>query len=241
MKTFTFIALSLLSGAFAGIILALLNTAVVEPFIEQAITLEVQAAEAEGEVIDPVELRTYRDWQIGGSVAGGAILGLSYGALFGIVYAYTRKGLPGKSEIAKAVVLAGMMWFVLYLVVAVKYSANPPAVGDPDTIYLRQALYVAMIAISGLAAVGSALVYRKMGTKSSRKAVALAVYAGITLVAFFVLPANPDEVTAPMDLVNNFRIASAATMTVFWVLIGAILGIMWQKTKLHETAQVKAL
>ena len=241
MKTFTFISLSLLSGALAGIILALLNTAVVEPFIEQAIALEVQAAEAQGEVIDPVELKTYRDWQVGGSVAGGAILGLSYGALFGIVYAYTRKGLPGKSEIAKAVVLAGMMWFVLYMVVAIKYPANPPAVGDPETIYLRQVLYVAMIAISGLAAVGSAIVYKKMGAKGSGKAVALAMYAGITIVALVALPANPDEVTAPMDLVNSFRVASAATMTVFWVALGAILGAMWQKTKPHETAHVKTL
>jgi hypothetical protein len=241
MKTFTFIALSLLSGAFAGIILALLNTAVVEPFIEQAIALEVQAAEAEGEVIDPVELRTYRDWQIGGSVAAGAILGLSYGALFGIVYAYTRKGLPGKSEIARAVVLAGIMWFVLYMVVAVKYPANPPAVGDPETIYLRQSLYVVMIAISGLAAVGSAIVYKKMGPKSARKAVAPAIYAAVAIAAFVALPANPDEVTAPMDLVNSFRIASAATMTVFWVLIGVILGAMWAKTKPHETTQIKAL
>lgn len=241
MKALTFIAISLLSGVAAGIVLSLVNQAAVEPFIEQAIALEVQAAESQGEVIDPVELKTYRDWQIGGSVAGGAMLGLSYGALFGIVYAYTRKGLPGKSEIAKAITLAGIMWFVLYLVVAVKYPANPPAVGDPGTIYLRQSLYVAMIAISGLAAVGSALLYKKMGAKSSGKAVALAVYAGITITAFIALPANPDEVTAPMDLVNSFRIASAATMTVFWVVLGAILGAMWSKTRPHETAKIKAL
>ncbi|WP_415282176.1 CbtA family protein [Candidatus Nitrososphaera sp. FF02] len=238
MKAVTFIAISLLSGAIAGTILALINQAAVEPFIEQAIQLEVRAAEAEGEIIDPVELRAYRDWQLGGSVATGAIMGLSYGALFGIVYAYARKGLPGKTEVAKAMVLAGMMWFVLYMVVAVKYPANPPAVGDPVTIYLRQTLYIAMIAISGLAAVGSALVYRKMGAKSQRKAVAIAVYAGITIVAFFALPANPDAVTAPENLVNSFRIASAATMTVFWVLLGGILGAMWGRTKPHETAKI---
>jgi predicted cobalt transporter CbtA len=238
MKAVTFIAISLFSGAIAGTVLALLNQAAVEPFIEQAIQLEVQTAEAEGEIIDPVELRTYRDWQLGGSVAAGAIMGLSYGALFGIVYAYTRKGLPGKTEVAKAVVLAGMMWFVLYMVVAIKYPANPPAVGDPGTIYLRQTLYIAMIAISGLAALGSAFVYRKMSAKSQRKAVAIAMYAGITIVAFFALPANPDAVTAPENLVNSFRMTSAATMTVFWVLLGGILGAMWGRAKPHETAKI---
>lgn len=215
--------------------------AAVEPFIEQAIALEVQAAQAEGEVIDPVELQAYRDWQIGGSVAAGAILGLSYGALFGIIYAYARKGLPGKSEVAKAITLAGIMWFVLYLVVAVKYPANPPAVGDPATIYFRQALYTAMIAISGFAALGSAIVYKKMGPKSPRKAVAPAIYAAVAIAAFVALPANPDPATAPESLVNSFRMASAATMTLFWVALGAILGVMWEKTKPHETAKIKAL
>lgn len=241
MKALAFIAISLLSGTIAGTILSLVNQAVVEPFIEQAIELEVQAAAAQGEIIDPVELEAYRDWQIGGSVAAGAILGLSYGALFGIVFAYTRNGLPGKRNVAKAVVLAGIMWFVLYMVVAAKYPANPPAVGDPETIYLRQALYVAMIAISGIAALGSALLYKKMGAKSARRIVAPAVYAAITIAVFVALPANPDEVTVSESLVNSFRIASGATMTMFWVLLGAILGIMWDKTRPHEAAKIKAL
>ncbi len=241
MKALTFIAISLLSGAVAGVILSLVNQAAVEPFIEQAIALEVQAAEAEGEIIDPVELQAYRDWQIGGSVAAGAILGLSYGALFGIVFAYARKGLPGKSEVAKAVVLAGIMWFALYMVVAVKYPANPPAVGDPETIYFRMSLYVAMIAISGFAALGSAIVYKKMGAKSARKAAAPAIYAAVVIAAFAALPANPDAVTAPESLVSSFRVASAATMTMFWLMLGAILGVMWERTKPHEAARIKAL
>lgn len=241
MKALTFIAISLFSGALAGVILSLVNQAAVEPFIEQAIELEVQAAQAQGEVIDPVELQAYRDWQIGGSIAAGAIMGLSYGALFGIVYAYARKGLPGKGEVAKAITLAGIMWLVLYLVVAVKYPANPPAVGDPTTIYFRMSLYVAMIAISGFAALGSAVVYKKMGPKSARKAVAPAIYAAVAIAAFVALPANPDPVTAPESLVNSFRIASAATMTMFWVVLGTILGVMWEKTRPHETAKIKAL
>jgi predicted cobalt transporter CbtA len=241
MKALAFIAISLLSGAIAGIILSLVNQAAVEPFIEQAIELEVQAAQAQGEVIDPVALQAYRDWQVGGSVAAGAIMGLSYGALFGIVFAYARKGLPGKGEVAKAITLAGIMWFVLYMVVAAKYPANPPAVGDPETIYLRQALYAAMIAISGLAALGSAIVYRKMGAKNARKFIAPAIYAAVAIAAFVALPANPDPVTAPESLVNSFRIASAATMTLFWVVLGAILGIAWERTKPHEAAKIKAL
>ena len=36
-------------------------------------------------------------------------------------------------------------------------SANPPAVGDPETIYYRQSLYVTYLAISGFTALALAL------------------------------------------------------------------------------------
>ncbi|AIF84557.1 putative cobalt transporter subunit (CbtA) [Candidatus Nitrososphaera evergladensis SR1] len=240
MKTLTFIAISLLSGIIAGTILALVNQSVVLPFIERAIAIENQNAVAQGEMIDPTAMDAYRLWQKEGSVAAGALLGLSYGALLGVVFAYARKSLPGKNNIAKAVLLAGIMWIVIYLAVAVKYPANPPAVGNPDTIYLRMTLYVAMLAISGAAAIGSAFLYKKMGPqKSARKAVVPAVYVAVVIAAVFALPANPDPVTAPMDLVNGFRIASASTMAMFWLVLGAVLGVLWDKTKPHETATVK--
>ena len=44
-----------------------------------------------------------------------------------------------------------------------------------------------------------------------------------------ILPPNPDEITAPMDLVMGFRIASGLTMSAFWGLLGLILGALWDK------------
>jgi predicted cobalt transporter CbtA len=41
-----------------------------------------------------------------------------------------------------------------------------------------------------------------------------------------------------MDLVQGFRIASAFTMSIFWGLLGLILGAFWNRLKLHETAQI---
>ncbi|NOJ27675.1 MAG: hypothetical protein DA330_06665 [Nitrososphaera sp.] len=239
MKTLTFIAIVLSAGAIAGVILAALNQGVVEPYLERAIELENKAAAAEGEIINPTEYAAYRFWQKGGSIAGGAVLGLSYGALFGLVFAYARSAIPGSNNLKKALLLSGIMWFVLYLVVAIKYPANPPAVGDPATIYVRQSLYMAMIAISGFTALGMAVLYRKMHSKS-RKFIVPAIYAAIIAVAFVALPPNPDPITAPMDLVMGFRVASAITMTVFWVVLGAIVGVFWDKLKPHETARIKA-
>jgi hypothetical protein len=98
----------------------------------------------EGESIDPDELVIYRAWQKSGEIVAGIILGISIAALFGIVFAYSRSSvllLPrSDNNKKKALVLAGIMWFVLFLVPALKYPANPPAVGDPETIYYRQSL-----------------------------------------------------------------------------------------------------
>lgn len=240
MKTFTFIAITLLSGAIAGTILGLVNQGIVEPYLSAAIDLENQAAEEQGEIINPSEFATYRIWQRTGSVVAGAVLGLSLGALFSLVFAYSRNALPGSTNLKKALVLAGIVWLTLYLVPVLKYPANPPAVGDPETIYLRQGLYLAIIAISGSAALGLGMAYKKMPVKS-RKFLAPAIYAAIVAIAFFALPANPDAVSAPADLVNAFRLASGVTMTMFWFVLGAILGALWDRTKPHEAARIKAL
>ncbi|MFZ0203743.1 MAG: CbtA family protein, partial [Nitrososphaeraceae archaeon] len=112
MKALTFVIITLLSGTIAGTILGIINLALVEPYIDRAISIETQTAVKEGEVIDPVELQDYRLWQKGGEIAAGAILGMSIGALFGIVFLYSRNLLlqHSNSNIRKALILAGIMW-----------------------------------------------------------------------------------------------------------------------------------
>lgn len=241
MKTITFIAITLFAGAITGTILGILNQGIVEPYIEQAIALEngkVAAAE-EGEIMNPVEFSNYRYWQRGGEIAAGTILGTSIAALFGIVFAYSRKSIPGSSNKKKALILAGIMWFVIFLVPALKYPANPPAVGDPETIYYRQSLYLVYLSISSFTALGVGLMHRKLRTIQSKKVMIVpAIYASIMVASYLALPANPDAIKAPMDLVTGFRIASGFTMSIFWGLLGIILGAFWDKTKPHEKAKI---
>ena len=243
LKVITFVIITLLSGAIAGTVLGAINQALVEPYIDRAISLETQDAIKEGKVIDPVELQNYRLWQKGGEIAAGTILGMSFGALFGVVFVYSRSLLlpQSNSNIRKALVLAGIMWFVLFLIPALKYPANPPAVGDPETIYYREALYIGLLAISGFSALGLALLYRKLGRTPNNKnriIIVPLIYAAIIVGAFLILPPNPDKISAPVDLVQGFRIASAFTMSIFWGLLGLILGALWDRAKPHETAQI---
>jgi predicted cobalt transporter CbtA len=240
MKAITFIAITLIAGAIAGTILGAINQVVVEPYIDHAIELEMlqqNTTAQSGQVItNPAEFAAYRFWQKGGEIIAGTILGLSIGSLYGIVFAYTRGSISGtNNNKKKALIVAGIMWLVLFLMPALKYPPNPPAVGNPETIYYRQSLYVAFLAISGFSALGLAFLYRKMMVASSnntkKKAIIIpsAVYAAIMAGAYLAMPANPDPINAPIDLVIGFRITSAITISMFWAVLGVIFGALWDK------------
>lgn len=238
MKAITFIAITLLAGAIAGTILGAINQVAVEPYIEHAVELEMQNTTQSGQVINPAEFAAYRFWQKGGEIIAGTILGLSIGALFGIVFAYTRSSISGTNNKKKALIVASIMWFVLFLMPALKYPPNPPAVGNPETIYYRQSLYVAFLAISGFSALGLAFLYRKMASSNTKKAIIPSAYAAIMTGAYLAMPANPDPINVPIDLVIGFRITSAITISMFWALLGVIFGTFWDKLNPDETARI---
>lgn len=235
MKALTLVGITLSSGVIAGIILAFLNLGIVEPTIDKAIALEVQKQVSSGENVNMSELIDYRYWQKAGAFAGGAMYGAGLAALFGVIFVFTTNKLPGKNNKQKAIFLAGIMWFVLFLMVALKYPANPPAVGDPETIYYRQTLYVGYIMISGLAALGMAVIWIKTRVNSKKIIIPL-MYAAIMVTAYAVMPSNPDKIEISMDLIQTFRVLTATTIGVFWGILGIIFGSLWDKFLCREQA-----
>ena len=237
MKSAYFIVIVLVSGFTAGIIHGAVNLVIVEPYLDQAISIENQNLFATGLAEDTpqfwAEYSSYRDWQKSGQILAGGILGMSIGALFGIVFAYSRNALPKGHTIKKTFVLAAIMWLTIFLIPFLKYPANPPTVGEAETVVLRSILYLTFIAISGFSAVGFFMLYKKLENK---KYLAFVGYAVFITAIFFIMPPSPDEVTAPMDLVNGFRTMSVMAVTTFWVAEAIILGLLWQKykTKLEE-------
>lgn len=240
MKTIIFIIIVLLSGAFAGFIHGIVNFAIVEPYLDQAIGIENKNLFESGEELDTlefwIEYEGYRAWQKSGQILAGAILGISVGALFGIVFALSKNSLPGNHIVKKSLMLAGVMWLTLYLIPFLKYPANPPTVGDAETVVLRAILYLAFIAISGI----GALLFYKLSKKfkSNKKLVSLIGYSIFITSVFFIMPDNPDEITAPMNLVNEFRLMSVLGVSSFWISVGVILGLFWSRLESDkETAQ----
>ena len=233
MKTFVFISIVLISGCFAGLIYSGLNLVIVEPYLDQAIAIENQNLFLTGEAEDTerfwVEYYDYRIWQKGGQVVGGVILGTSIGALFGIVYAITRNSLPSNQHISNTLILAGIMWFTLFVIPFIKYPANPPTVGESETVALRGILYISFILISG----GAALGFYKLSKNLKNRKVVIPVisYAIFISSVFFIMPENPDKISISTELLTQFRISGFITGSVFWFTLALILGIFWQKTK----------
>ncbi len=239
MRTLLFISIILFSGGIAGTVHGLVNLAIVEPHLDTAIGIENQNMFSSGEAHDTpefwVEYYSYRAWQKSGEVLAGAILGTSIGALFGMVFAYSKGSLPGNSFVKKALLLSVIMWAVIYVIPFAKYPANPPTVGDPETIVLRQTLYVSFIAISGLGALG----FYYLNKRINKRSLAFVGYAAFISAVFVAMPANPDPITAPEPLVNSFRMASFVGVSIFWLVVALVLGTLWQKLRPDSFKQSK--
>jgi predicted cobalt transporter CbtA len=233
MKTSIFLIIVLVSGAFAGLVWGSANLVLVEPYLDEAIGIENQNLFASGEEDDTlefwVEYEGYRTWQKEGQLLAGVILGTSIGALFGIVFALSRNSLPGNNNIKKALILAGIMWLTFYFIPFLKYPANPPTVGEAETVILRSILYLSFIAISGFSALGFYNLSKIF--KGYKKLVGLVGYVVFISAVFAIMPENPDEVTAPIDLVNGFRIMSVLAVSIYWIVVGLILGVLWNRYK----------
>ena len=65
------------------------------------------------------------------------------------------------------------------------------------------------------------------------------IYAIVMVGAFIAVPPNPDKITAPMDLVNGFRIMTIGTMTMFWIILGLTFGLLWERLKPNEKTEFK--
>lgn len=240
MKTVTFLFIVIVAGLLAGLFHGVINIAFVEPYLDSAIGIENQRLFAEGQAKDNPQFWQqfidYRIWQKQGSIVAGGILGMATGALFGVVFAYSRHMLPSQSNITKALVLAGIMWAVFYFIPFLKYPANPPTVGEPTTIVFRAMTYALFVALSSLGAFGFSRVYKKL---QSKKFIAFLGYAVYMVIVFVVMPPNPDPIRTPMDLVNGFRVISAVTVTASWIVNALILGFLWQKFQPHLEKQLQ--
>ena len=137
------------------------------------------------------------------------------GGLFALAFAAVYGRVGRASPATTALWLAGAAFLVVFVVPFLKYPANPPAVGDPETINDRTLTYLTMVAISVLAAVGAVRVRSRLA--------GLALYVVVVLVAGIAMP-SVNEVPAdfPATTLWDFRIASLGMQAVMWSVLGVV-------------------
>jgi predicted cobalt transporter CbtA len=132
-----------------------------------------------------------------------------------------------------AALLSGAGFVAIYLVPALKYPANPPSVGQPDTIDQRTALYFAMMLVSVVAMVGAVMLRNALARRHGVWSAALIAGAGylVVVVAAQLLLPSINEVPEqfPAVLLWNFRIASLGTQAVMWATLGLLFGWLTER------------
>ncbi|WP_430330727.1 CbtA family protein [Rhodococcus sp. ACT016] len=246
----TLLLRGLLAGLIAGLLGGVVAFALGEPHVQAAIEIEESAnapaepdhhadgsgaashdheaaatddaTEAGGHSHGDDELVSRTGQRFGLFLATG-FAGLALGAIFSVVVHYARRftALPGP---VLAAVVAGCGWLAIEAVPFFKYPANPPAVGDPDTINERTLLWLASV-ILGLVAVAAAVyvgrLLRDQDLVSVRVIGQVAAFLVVVAVGYIALPGiNEVGEDFPATLLWQFRISSLATQATLWLALG---------------------
>ena len=214
-----------LAGLAAGAASALFAATAGRGPIRDAIALEDSISHATGGAHHE-DLFGRGVQEIGGAV-GLIVFGLALGVIFSVVLAAVGPRLAVPTPLTASIRLGFFGFVAVVLVPFLKYPANPPAVGDPATVNERTALYFAVL---GLSVLLTWAVWRfHLGVKLAPVAkfwATAALYSAGLLVLFLALPASPDSVDAPADLVWRFRLASLGGLAVAWTVLALVTGTL---------------
>ncbi|GAA2575761.1 CbtA family protein [Dactylosporangium fulvum] len=236
----TLLVRGMLVGAAAGVAAFLFAYLFGESPINDAIAFEEAHAaplppgEHEHELVSRTVQSTV------GLATASIVYGIALGGVFGIAVALTvgRFGKVSARATAGLVALAGFVGVAL--VPFLKYPANPPATGNPDTLQQRTGLYFLMAVIGVAVVIGTAVVGRSLRPRLGTWNAATVAIVGAAVVvgaAVALLPAVnevPDGFS-PV-LLWQFRLASLGTQAVTWATLGLLFGYLTERSLRTSTA-----
>jgi len=233
----------LVRGMLVGIVAGLLSFVFLkiygEPQVNIAVAFETQmeaakAAATGASSIEEERELVSRQVQAGlGLFTAVMVYSVAFGGLFGLAFAFAYRRIPGAvTPQGVSVLLAAAGFVAVCLVPNLKYPANPPSVGDAETIGMR------MIAISIAAMIGALslkrLLLRHLGDWNSTLAVA-AYYVAIVAIAGLLLPAvNEVPQQFPAVVLWNFRVASIGAQFILWATLGLLFGAWTQRAAVND-------
>jgi hypothetical protein len=219
----------MLAGLAAGLLAFAFAYVFGEPQVQAAIDFEDHLAQlhhepAAAEVVSRGVQRTV------GLLTATVLMGIALGGLFALAFAWAYGRVGALGARATAALLALGAFASVTLVPFTKYPANPPTVGNPETIDRRTVLFVAMICISMLALVAAARIRRELlGRLGGWNAATVAglAFVAVVAVAELILPAIHETPAGfPADVLWHFRVASLGINGVLWTVIGLGFGVL---------------
>jgi len=246
-------------GALGGLLAYLFAWIFAEPAIQSSIDYEAGRSEAEAAIaaaageVPSVEGPELFSRAVQGNVGLGVGMvgfGVAVGLLFAVAFcmAYGRTGSLRPRPLALLIALGGFL--TLFLVPFVKYPANPPAVGDHDTIRDRAALWLLMVVVAVVCAIAAAWLGQRLQARygtSNATLLACAAFVIVIGAVMAVLPALGElsmhaahgggavtETPQPLrdaagvivypgfdaDVLWQFRVASIGAQAILWAAIG---------------------
>lgn len=252
----------LVRGLLAGFVAGLLGFGIArimgEPQVDKAIAFEGYVDYSIHHDASEADLVSRTAQSSAGLGAGALIYGLALGGITALVFA-AISGRGGLNRAKPTAALIGFCGFVaVYLAPIMKYPANPPSIGQPDTIGRRTALFVLMILISVAAMVVAGIVWRRQSDRTTRWNATVSaglVYVAIIAIAYVALPGINEvpqaaipgvlnavtdaTVTFPPTVLWKFRMASLLIQAVLWAGIALIFGWLAERM-LEPRAQAAA-
>lgn len=239
----------LIRGLIAGFVAGILAGGIAYVTGEQHIDAAIAIEESQSTAADQLDTSTSptdnhhhadaeplvsRDGQRAGLFLATALAGAALGAIYACVLAMAaRRSRLSATALIALVGAAG--WFAVAAVPFAKYPANPPAVGDPDTITQRTLLWFVMVLVGLLAVAAFAYAYKVVGARTTSTvapAAAAALVAVVVVTAGCALAPVIDEVPAdfPATLLWQFRMSSAATQLTLWTSLAGLFALLSERS-----------
>jgi len=237
----------MLVGVFAGLLAFGFARIFGEPQVDRAIAFEERMSQAKGEATEPELVN--RETQAGlGLFTGVIVYSAAVGGLFSLVFAfvYGRVGRFGPRATAALLALGGFVAVVL--VPDLKYPANPPSVGNPETIGLRTELFFVMLVISVAALVLAVALARRLSARYGAWNATLIAGAAFVVIIAIVQYGLPEINEVPEQfsavVLWRFRVAALGIQVVLWTTIGLLFGVLTERSfaeRLGERLSVRAV
>ncbi|MCQ8277332.1 CbtA family protein [Acetobacteraceae bacterium KSS8] len=228
----------MLVGFLAGLLVFGFARMAGEPQVDRAIAIETAIDDARAsadlargihDAPEPeiVSRSMQRSW---GLLTGVMVYSTAFGGLFALVFAFANGRVAIRDPRALSVLLAVAGFVAVALVPALKYPANPPSVGSPETIGSRTLLFAVMLFMSVAAMVGAVAIRRHLLPTRGEWFASLSgagFYLSCVVVLAVLLP-GVNEVPAgfPADLLWRFRLDSLGLQLILWSGLGIGFGAL---------------